>query len=365
MENLKKTPLYNVHKELGGKIIDFSGWALPVQYEGIISEHQAIRNAVGLFDVSHMGEIEISGGDAASFVQRLITNDISNLIDNQIIYSPMCNHDGGILDDLLVYKYNSKHYLLVVNAGNTQKDYNWIIKNSQDWDVSIKDLSNKYSLLALQGPKAEEVLGQAIDMDLSELKFFYFNPEANIQGINVLVSRTGYTGEDGFEIYCANEDVAKLWDLLLNLGKDFGIQPAGLGARDTLRFEAGLPLYGNEISEDITPLEGGLSFFVKLDKGDFIGKEALLKQREEGLKRKLVGIELERGIPRQGYWVLLDGRPIGEITTGYRSPTLKTNIAMALIEKEQATLGQEVQVEIRKKVFTGKIVSKNFYKRKK
>ena len=364
MEDIKKTPLYKVHKDLGGKIIDFSGWALPVQYGGIISEHQAVRNFAGLFDVSHMGEIEISGKDAGGFVQELITNDISNLKDHQILYTPMCNENGGIIDDLLVYKFKESHYLLVVNAANIDKDWKWIINNKKGYNVYLDDRSNEISLIALQGPKAEAILGKLVDIDLSKLRFFYFEPQVNIQGINALVSRTGYTGEDGFEIYCSNEDVEKLWDLLLNAGREFGLQPAGLGARDTLRFEAGLPLYGNEIGEDISPLEGGLSYFVKLDKGDFIGRDALEKQREEGLKRKLVGIELEKGIPRQAYRVLREGRPVGEITTGYRSPSLNTNIAMALIETDHAIQGQEIQVEIREKVFPGRVVSKNFYKRK-
>lgn len=365
MENVQKTALYNAHKELGGKIIDFAGWALPVQYEGIISEHEAVRNNAGLFDVSHMGEIDIAGKDAFEFIQRLITNDISNLKDNQISYSPICYEDGGIVDDLLVYKYNQEHFLLVVNASNTQKDYDWMLKNVNNFDVELKNLSDEYSQLALQGPKAQEILQKLTDTDLSTIKFFYFNPEVRIQGIKCIVSRTGYTGEDGFEIYCANGDIVKLWDIILAAGKDNGLKPAGLGARDTLRFEASLPLYGNEIDKDITPLEAGLGYFVKLNKDDFIGKEALEKQKQEGLKRKLVGIEMQKGIPRHGYTILKEDNPIGKVTTGYLSPTLGKNIALALIEEKYSAIGQEIEVQIRKKVFPATIVKKSFYKRDK
>lgn len=362
MEKLKKTALFEEHKRLGGKIIEFAGWALPVQYEGIMDEHHRVRNQAGLFDVSHMGEIQIKGRDALALVQKLITNDIAKLKEGRIAYSPMCNHEGGIIDDLLVYKYGEEDYLLVVNAGNTRKDYEWILEQAQGMEVEVEDLSQGIAQLALQGPKSEEILQALTDTDLSQISPFSFHREVIIGDAQCMVSRTGYTGEDGFEIYCANGDVLKIWKDLLAVGEDAGLKPAGLGARDTLRFEAGLPLYGNEMDETISPLEAGLGFFVKLDKEDFIGKQALERQRAEGPKRKLVGFEMEKGIPRNGYPVLKDGKEIGVVTTGYLSPTLKKNIGFALIQVQYSELGQEIQVQIRKRILPAKIINKRFLK---
>ncbi|ERI95380.1 aminomethyltransferase [Clostridiales bacterium oral taxon 876 str. F0540] len=362
MDNLKKTRLYDDHIKYGGKLIEFAGWMLPVQYEGIIEEHEAVRNAAGLFDVSHMGEIKATGKDAFNFVQNLVTNDISVLEDNQVIYTLMCYENGGVVDDLLVYKFNEEDYLLVINASNVEKDFQWMLENKSNYEVELKNISEEISEVALQGPKAQKILQTLTAFNLDDIKFFYCRRDVVIDGIKCLVSRTGYTGEDGFEIYTNNEDITKIWNSILEAGKTYGVKPAGLGCRDTLRFEAALPLYGNEISKDITPLEAGLGFFVKLNKESFIGKEALVRQKEEGLKRKLVGFEMtERGIPRHGYEVTANGENIGFVTTGYMSPTLKKNIGLALIDSKYTELGTEIDILIRNKSVKAKVISKKFY----
>ena len=288
MENLKKTSLFSIYEKYRGKIVDYAGWAMPVQFEGLIQEHEAVRNAAGLFDVSHMGEIEVKGKDALKYLQYLLTNNFKTMEDNQIIYSFMCYPHGGVVDDLLVYKYSSDYYLLVVNASNMEKDYKWMLEQKGDFNVQIINISNKVSEIAIQGPYSEKILQKLTNTDLSKIAPFFLKQNVEISGVNCLISRTGYTGEDGFEIYLNNEDASIIWEKLMEKGKDEGIKPAGLGARDTLRFEASMPLYGNEISQDITPLEAGLGFFVKFDKGNFIGRESLLKQKEEGLNIKLV-----------------------------------------------------------------------------
>ncbi|QQY79379.1 aminomethyltransferase [Keratinibaculum paraultunense] len=358
----KKTPLYEEHVKLGGKMVDYAGWFLPVQYEGLIPEHEAVRNAAGLFDVSHMGEIVVKGKDALDYLQYLTTNDIASIDTNQVIYTLMCYPDGGVVDDFLVYKYADDKYLLVVNAANTEKDFKWMIDNKDDFNIIIENISNQIGEVAIQGPKSEKILQKLTEKDLSKIKPFHFDKEVNIAGVECMVSRTGYTGEDGFEIYTSKDDIVKVWNAILEAGKDEGLKPAGLGCRDTLRFEAGMPLYGNEISEDITPLEGGLKFAVKLDKEeDFIGKDALKKQWEEGLTRKVVGFELlERGIPREGYEVYKDGKKIGHVTTGYMSPTLKKSIGNALIDINEAKIGNEIDIMIRNKPVKAKIISRKF-----
>ncbi len=358
---MKKTPLYEKHLELNGKIIDFGGWELPVEYSSILAEHEAVRTKAGLFDVSHMGEILVTGKDAEAYVQYIVTNDISTMENNQIYYSLMCYPDGGVVDDLLIYKYNNEKYFLVVNASNTDKDYEWFLKN-QKGDVKIENVSQNYAEVALQGPAAQEILQKLTSKDLNEIKFFYFEDGVSINGINAIVSRNGYTGEDGFEIYVCPEDGAKLWDMILEAGKPLGLLPAGLGARDTLRFEVCLPLYGQEISESISPLEAGLGFFVKMNKESFIGKEALAEQKANGLKRKLVGFEMvDRGIARSHYEVFANGNNIGFVTTGSYSPTLKKNIGLALIDAKYATEGNEIEVSIRNKNLKAKIIKKPFY----
>lgn len=361
----KKTPLYEEHVKLGGKIVDYAGWYLPVQYEGLVAEHEAVRNATGLFDVSHMGEIEIKGKDATAFLDYLMTNDVSKMKDKQIIYTFMCYEHGGVVDDLLIYKYNNEHYLLVVNAANVDKDHKWILDNKKDYDVIIDNTSDEVGEVALQGPLAQKILQKLTKTDLDTVKFFYLEEDVDINGVKCMISRTGYTGEDGFEIYTTNEGIVKVWNDILEAGKEEGIKPTGLGCRDTLRFEASLPLYGHEISEDITPLEGGFKFFVKLKKeSDFIGKEALNKQWDEGLKRELAGFEMiDRGIPREGYEIYKDGEKIGHVTTGYMSPTLKKNIGNALISPEFKDLGTEIDVMIRNKPAKAKIIDKKFLKK--
>lgn len=365
MEKLRQTSLFNAHKKLGGKMIDYYGWLLPVEFDGLSKEHEAVRNNAGVFDVSHMGEIEIKGNQAEDFVQYLFTNDVSKLEDNKILYGFLCYSNGGVVDDLLIYRFSNKHYFLVVNASNLDKDFSWIKENKGNYDVKINNISDEISELAIQGPKAEEILQKVTDEDLSEIEFFYCKRDVNITGSNSLVSRTGYTGEDGFEIYLAHEDAEKVLNKLLEIGGEYGLKPAGLGARDTLRFEASLPLYGNELSQDITPLEAGLGFFVKLDNDDFIGKDALVKQKEEGLKRKIVGFEMrDKGIPRNGYEVFSEGNKIGVVTTGYYSPTLKKNIGLAMVEIEHGKIGMTFDIKIRKRFANAEVISKRFYNKK-
>ena len=362
MEGTKKTALFDAHVKCGGKIIDFAGWELPVQYEGIIPEHEAVRNKAGLFDVSHMGEVDVIGKEAFEFVQNLVTNDVSSLQDNQVLYAMMCYPDGGVVDDLLVYKFNKEHYYLVINASNVDKDFKWMQDNKGSFEVELSNVSSEVSEVALQGPKAEEILQKLTATNIQDIKFFFCNREVYIDGIKCLVSRTGYTGEDGFEIYTSNDSIEKIWYRILEVGKEYGLVPCGLGCRDTLRFEAALPLYGNEISSTVSPLEAGLGFFVKLAKENFIGKDALVKQKEDGLKRKTVGFEmLDRGIPRHGYEVAVAGKVIGVVTTGYLSPTLKRNIGLAIIDAEYAELGNEIDIVIRNKPVKAEVISKKFY----
>lgn len=362
MNNLKTTSIYPVYEKYGGKLVDYAGWSMPVEFSGLTLEHEAVRTAAGLFDVSHMGEVEVKGKEAAPYLQNLLTNNIEIMNDNQVIYTFMCYESGGVVDDLLVYRYSRDHYLLVVNAANMEKDYQWMLDQSKGYDVDINNLSHRISEMALQGPKAEAILQKLTDTDLSKIPSFYLMQDVQIAGASCLLSRTGYTGEDGFEIYLGHEDAPLVWEKILEAGKTDGVVPVGLGARDTLRFEAALPLYGNEISQDISPLEAGLGYFIKFDKGDFIGREALFKQKHEGTSRKLVGFEMiENGVPRHGYDVLSEGTAIGFVTTGYYSPTLGRNIGFALVKKEYAELGNIIDIQIRKRVAKAKIADKRFY----
>ncbi|PID03572.1 glycine cleavage system protein T [Sporosarcina sp. P2] len=361
---LLRTPLFESYKEYGGKTIDFGGWELPVQFSSIKAEHEAVRTKAGLFDVSHMGEVFVSGSGALDYLQKLVTNDVSKLQIGQAQYTVMCNEQGGTIDDLLIYKLEEARYLLVVNASNIEKDVAWMEKQQID-NVVIDNQSSNYALLALQGPMAESVLQKLTDESLEEIKFFRFKEHVQVGGENVLVSRTGYTGENGFEIYGTPKAIQNLWTKILLEGKEDGVVPAGLGARDTLRFEAGLPLYGQELREDISPLEAGLGFVVKVNKEEnFIGKDILVKQKEQGVERKLVGLEMiDKGIPRTGYKVFVGDREIGEVTTGTQSPTLKKNIGFALLSTEFTELGTEVEVEIRAKRLKAKVIATPFYKR--
>lgn len=367
MTELKRTPLFEVYKKYGGKTIDFGGWELPVQFSSIKEEHEAVRTKAGLFDVSHMGEIEVKGTDSLNYLQKMMTNDISKIKNGGAQYTAMCYENGGTVDDLLVYKIEDNHYLLVVNASNIEKDYKWL-EDHVEGDVSLDNLSETTSQLALQGPLAEKVLQKlAGNDDLSQIGFFKFQQEVELNGKKALVSRTGYTGEDGFEIYCAAEDAVFLWKAILETGEEDGVIPCGLGSRDTLRFEATLALYGQELSPDISPLEAGIGFAVKLNKeADFIGKDALKQQKENGAERKLVGIEMiDRGIPRHGYPVYKGEELIGEVTTGTQSPSLKKNIGLVLIKSEYTGLDSELEVEIRGKRLKAKVVPTPFYKRNK
>ncbi|MDR6878532.1 glycine cleavage system aminomethyltransferase GcvT [Bacillus sp. 3255] len=362
---LKRTPLFPVYAEHGARVIDFGGWELPVQFTGIQKEHDAVRQQAGLFDVSHMGEVKVTGVGALPFLQLITTNDVAKLEDGSCQYSLMCYPDGGVVDDLLVYKLGTNDYMLVINASNIDKDVAWMRQNAMD-NVTITDISDETAMLALQGPHAERIIAKLTKAPVHTLKTFRFLANVDVAGINALLSRTGYTGEDGFELYIDAKDAASLWKLLLKAGEEHGLVPAGLGARDTLRFEARLPLYGQELSQDISPLEAGLSYFVKLDKGDFIGREVLAGQKANGTPRKLVGIEMiERGIPRPHYRVFnTDGSPIGEVTTGTQSPTFKTNVGLALIDSAYSAPGTELLVEIRGAQVKAKVVATPFYKRK-
>ena len=353
----KRTCLYDKHVALGALISPFGGFDMPIQYSGIVDEHQAVRQACGVFDVSHMGEVLVSGTEAERYVNHIFTNDVTKAAAGQILYGMMCYENGGVVDDLLVYKMAADCYFLVINASNIDKDWAWIQQQAQGYDVVLEHQSDYYGELAVQGPNAEAVMEEVLGLPCKELTFYTFKKIGN-----VIVSRTGYTGEDGFEIYADAAFINECWDKLIASGC---CKPCGLGCRDTLRFEVGLPLYGDELSAEITPIMAGLSMFVKLDKEEFIGKEALAKQKAEGPAKKLVGIELQdKAIPRHGYAVLnLEGIAIGEVTTGYHTISTDKSVCMALIDSQYAKLDTEIQIQIRKKVFPGKVVKKQFYQK--
>ncbi len=356
-DKLVRTCLYDRHVKLGAKMEPFGGFDMPIQYSTITEEHNAVRHAVGVFDVSHMGEVRIKGPEAFKYVMHIFVGDVTDAPDGQIFYGMMCYENGGTVDDLLVYKVNDNEYFLVINAANIDKDVAWIKGNAEGYDVTITDESPYYGEVAVQGPKAEETLESLMGLDLKSIAFYNFKT-FHIEGEDVIISRTGYTGEDGFEVYGSHEFTQRLWDKLM----EAGVTPCGLGCRDTLRFEVGLPLYGDELSADITPIEASLSMFVKLDKEEFIGKEALAAQKANGVKRRIIGIELEgNAIPRHGYPVEVNGEVVGEVTTGYRSISTGKSVAMAMVNKPYDKLGTEVEIRIRKKTFPGKVVKKRFY----
>ena len=353
MEN-KKTCLYDKHVALGALMSPFGGFEMPIQYSGIVDEHQAVRQSCGVFDVSHMGEVLITGPDAERYVNHIFTNDVTSMPAGKILYGMMCYENGGVVDDLLVYKCDENEFFLVINAANIDKDWEWIQEQSKGYNVKLDHQSDSYGELAVQGPESEQVMKDVLGIDGSDLIFYTFK-----QIGDVIISRTGYTGEDGFEIYADPHYINECWDKLVASGR---CKPCGLGCRDTLRFEVGLPLYGDELSAEITPIMAGLGIFVKLDKDEFIGKDALARQKEEGPAKKLVGIELsDKAIPRHGYVVLKDGQPIGEVTTGYHTISTDKSVCMALIDTQFAKLDTEVDIQIRKKVFPGKVVKKQFY----
>ena len=352
--NNKRTCLYDKHVALGALISPFGGFDMPIQYSGIVDEHQAVRQACGVFDVSHMGEVLVSGADAERYVNHIFTNDVTKVDAGKILYGMMCYENGGVVDDLLVYKMATDRYFLVINAANIDKDWAWIQEQAKGFDVTLEHQSEQYGEVAVQGPESEQVLKEVLGIDGSDLTFYTFK-----QIDRVIVSRTGYTGEDGFEIYADADYIRQCWDKLIASGR---CKPCGLGCRDTLRFEVGLPLYGDELSADITPVMAGLGMFVKLDKEEFIGREALAKQKAEGPQKKLVGIELhDKAIPRHGYAVLKDGAVIGEVTTGYHTISTDKSVCMALIDARYAALDTEVEIQIRKKTFPGTVCKKRFY----
>lgn len=359
-ENLKKTCLYDSHVALGAKMSPFAGFMMPIQYSSITEEHNAVRHAVGMFDVSHMGEIFVSGPDAEKFVNHIFTNEILGFEPGKVLYGMMLHPDGGVVDDLLVYReFEPDHFLLVVNAANIDKDYEWILAQTAGYDVKVVNDSDNWGQIAVQGPGAEKVVTEVLGLAEAAELAFYTYCEAQWNGHRMVVSRTGYTGEDGFELYTTCEDIKEIWKKLL----DNGVVPCGLGCRDTLRFEAGLPLYGDELSDTITPIEAGLGMFCKLDKEEFIGKDVVAKQKAEGTERKLVGIELEdKAIPRATYPVETeDGTQVGVVTTGYHSISLEKSICFAMVQTAYSKLDTPLWIRIRKKVFPGKVVKKRFY----
>lgn len=359
MSGLKATPLNTYYHETGAKVIDFGGWELPVQFSSIKEEHKAVREAVGMFEVSHMGEIRVSGSEAEAFLNHCLTNDVSKLTETKAQYTFICNHDAGVIDDLVIYKLAPSDYLLVVNAGNTDVDFSWLSK-IEGYNVEVENVSKKYGQIAVQGPKSRQLVQELVDENISEMKMFTFKKDISIEGINVILSQSGYTGEDGFELYCQSSDTLDLWKLL----KDKGVMECGLGARDTLRLEAGLPLHGQDLTESISPLEANLGFAVKLNKGNFIGADILNKQKQEGAKRRLSGFELTgKGIARTDYEVFSnEGERVGYVTSGTQSPSTKRSIGFALVNTDFYELDKEFIVKVRNKEVPAKFVKTPFHK---
>ena len=359
---MKRTPLYERHKELGAKTVEFGGWEMPVQYTGIVDEHITTRTAAGLFDISHMGQINVRGPDALSFLQSIATQDVATIAEGLANYSLMCYPDGGIVDDIFVYHLPDR-YLVVVNASNVDKDFAWMQQHAGEYTVEIENISDQTTMLALQGPRAEAILHRVVDVDVTTIPFHGVTTGTLLGRVPAIIARTGYTGEDGFELFFDNEHAAMVWDGLLEEGHDDGLKPIGLGARDSLRFEPKLALYGHEISESINPYEAGLGWVVKLDKGQFVGREALQRIKAEGPRRKLVGLEMiGRGIARGGYPVATpDGEVVGEVTSGMPAPTLGKNLALALVRSDTAKIGTELDVLIRGKPVRAQVVKTPFY----
>lgn len=367
---LKKTPLYDFYKQRNIKLVDFNGWALPVSYTGIIEEHEAVRTKAGLFDVSHMGEISVIGSDAAPFLNSLMTNNIAGIVVDQSQYNVLCYPHGGTIDDLIVSKLGEENFLVTCNASNVEKVYDWMQEKAQEQyrkQLILENQSLAFGLIALQGPNAEKILQKITLTDLSNLAFFHLVQKATVDGIpDIMISRTGYTGEDGFELYVAADRTEELWDSLLKTGSEFALKPCGLGARDTLRLEAALSLYGHELSESISPLEAGIGFAVKTKKdSDFIGKKALIGQKEKGLEKRIKGFELiGKGIAREGYKVLSEsGSEIGYVTSGTKSPTIGKSIGLALVSPADLAVGTRIRIEIRSKTVDAQVIDTPFYKR--
>lgn len=357
---MKRTPFYEIHLELGAKIAPFAGYEMPIQYDGIITEHKRVRESVGVFDVSHMGEFKVSGRKALNFLQKLTVNDVSKLQQGRAQYSAMCYDDGGIVDDLLIYNLGES-YMVVVNAANIEKDFEWMKKHLEE-DVKLENISDDVALLAVQGPKSLLTLQKLTDVDLGQIKYYHF-VKGKLAGVDMIISRTGYTGELGFELYFEADPkiCRKVWDAIMEAGKEFNIGPAGLGARDTLRTEMGYMLYGNDIDQTTNPLEAGLDWIVKFDKGDFIGRESLIKVKTEGIKRKLVGFITDEKIPpRHGYEIFKDGEKIGYVTSGTFSPILEKGIGMGYVDIRFSDLGEKIKINARGKELTAVIVNPPF-----
>jgi aminomethyltransferase len=363
MTELLRTPLFDVYKEHGGKTIDFGGWELPVQFSSIKDEHEVVRTKAGLFDVSHMGEFTLKGEGAEAFLQSILTNDVSKVKVGKAQYNIMCYPDGGSVDDLIIYKKGEDDFFICVNASNIEKDFSWMMEHKPA-NLELMNISDSIGQVALQGPLAAEVLQKITDVNLSEVSFFGFQ-EGQVAGVASMIARTGYTGEDGFEVYASAGEIEKVWSTILEVGAEDGVLPCGLGARDTLRFEACLPLYGQELSADISPVEAGMGFAVKTDiEADFIGKSVLKGYKENGAPRKVIGVEMiDRGIPRHGYPVYIGDELIGEVTTGTQVPTSKRNIGLALLKTENTAIGTQVEIEIRGKRLKAEVVTTPFYKR--
>lgn len=357
---MKRTPLYEIQREMGARMVPFAGWELPVQYESALKEHQAVRHGVGVFDVSHMGQIEVVGRDALNLVQKVTCNDLSRLADGQAQYSAFLTPQGTFVDDIVVYRIHPEHIFICVNAANKDKDFQWILQH-QEGEAQVLDQSDCYVQLAVQGPRAQAVLQELADIDLSAIPVYRF-AFGQVAGARALLSRTGYTGEDGFEIYIHPSQAEPVWKALFRAGQPYSIVPAGLAARNTLRLEMKYALYGNDIDETRTPWEAGLGWIVKMDKGDFVGKEALARQKEEGVPVLLRGFELlEPGIVRDGYPVFLDGAPVGKVTSGGFSPSLQKSIGLVYLPRDRAEIGQELEVEIRGKRRRARVVQTPFY----
>lgn len=363
---LKHTPLYEAHCRRRARMVEFGGWRMPVQYTGVIEEHLAVRGAAGLFDVSHMGEIEIKGGGALSFLQELTINDVARLANGQVQYNALCFPHGGVVDDLTVYRIDHDHYLLCVNAANTDADFAWIEQVLQDGDfanVMVRNVSDEFAQLALQGPAAPAILARLTDTNLERIPYYHFY-EGLVAGVPTIISRTGYTGEDGFELYLPPESAEMVWETLLSAGAADGLLPVGLGARDTLRLEMKFPLYGHELSPEISPLEAGLGWITHLEKPSFVGREALLRQKEEGPPRRLAAFTLqEAGVPRADYPVFADGREIGKVTSGTMSPSLRVGIGLALVESPYAAIGTQFGIGIRHRQVAAQVVKGPFVKK--
>jgi aminomethyltransferase len=358
----RRTPLYETHVRAGARLVEFAGWEMPVQYAGVLAEHEAVRTRVGLFDVSHMGEVVFRGPRALEALNRVFTNDLSKIADGQAQYGCLCRESGGIVDDVVVYRRSAEDLLVCVNAGNREKDFEWL--SSHGGGADVRNESDAWAQLALQGPLAAQLLQRLTKVNLSQLRSYRFAP-GEVDGISCLVARTGYTGEDGFELFCPSAEGPRLWDALVAAGQPEGIQPCGLGARDSLRLEMAYRLYGSDMDDSTTPLEAGLAWVVKLDKGDFVGREALVRQREQGVARKLVGFTLtDPGIPRHGYPVLQDGRKVGDVTSGTKSPSLGIPVGLAYVPTALAAEGSTFHVEIRGRPAAARVVKTPFYVRK-